>query len=87
MRLLSNLSGGSKEDKTLREIMAHIHRILDDKQFQLEFVHPSMKAVLESALAYNKDSNGTRPFGFIETDPIPVNGPIGQLAYPPRLET
>src|SRR3546814_6579765 len=31
--------------------------------------------------------NGSGPFGFTETNPIPVNGPIGQLAYLSRLET
>ena len=87
MGFLSNLFGGNKEDKALRDAMAHIHRILDDEQFQLELVHPAMKSMLESAPAYDRDPNGTGPFGFIETNPIPVNGPIGQLAYLSRLET
>src|SRR3546814_3779440 len=43
--------------------------------------------MLESAPAYDKDPNGSGPFGFTETNPIPVNGPIGQLAYLSRLET
>src|SRR3546814_4050745 len=46
-----------------------------------------MKLMLESAPAYDKDPNGSGPFGFTETNPIPVNGPIGQLAYLSRLET
>ena len=87
MGFLSNLFGGNEEDKALREAMAHIHRILDDEKFQLELVHPAMKSMLESAPAYDKDPNGTGPFGFIETNPIPVNGPSGQLAYLSRLET
>lgn len=87
MGFLSNLFGGTKEDKALREALAHIHRILDDEKFQLELVHPVMKTMLESAPAYDKDPNGSGPFGFTETNPIPVNGPIGQLAYLSRLET
>lgn len=87
MGLLSNLFGGNKEDKALHEAMAHIHRIIEDERFQLELVHPAMKSMLESAPAYDKDPNGTGSFGFIETNPIPVNGPIGQLAYLSRLET
>ena len=87
MGFLSNLFGGNKEDNALREALAHIHRILDDEKFQLELVHPMMKAMLESAPAYDKDPNGSGPFGFTETNPIPVNGPIGQLAYLSRLET
>lgn len=87
MGFLSNLFGGNKEDKALREALAHIHRILDDEKFQLELVHPAMRSMLESAPAYDKDPNGTGPFGFTETNPIPVNGPIGQLAYLSKLET
>jgi len=87
MGFLSNLFGRNKEDKALREALAHIHRILDDERFQLELIHPAMRAMLESAPAYDKDPNGSGPFGFTETNPIPVNGPIGQLAYLSRLET
>lgn len=87
MGFLSNLFGSNKEDKALREALAHIHRILDDEAFQLELVHPAMKDMLEAAPAYDKDPNGSGPFGFTETNPIPVNGPIGQLAYLSKLET
>ena len=87
MGFLSNLFGGNKEDNALREAIARIHRILDDEKLQLELIHPAMKEVLEAAPAYDKDPNGSGPFGFTETNPIPVNGPIGQLAYLSRLET
>ena len=87
MGFLSNLFGGNKKDKALREAMAHIHRILEDEKFQLELVHPVLKSMLESAPAYDQDPDGTGPFGYSETNPIPVNGPIGQLAYLSRLET
>ena len=46
-----------------------------------------MKAIIESRPAYDCDPQGTGPFGFSETNPIPVNGPIGQLAYLSKLET
>ena len=59
MGFLSNLFGGNKEDTALREALAQIHRILDDEAFQLELIHPEMKAMLESAPAYDKDPNGT----------------------------
>lgn len=87
MGLLSKLFGEKKEDTELREVFAHIHRVIDDEKFQLELVHPSMRAVLESAPAYDKDPNGSGPFGFALSNPIPVNGPVGQLAYLSRLET
>ena len=87
MGFISNLFGGNKEDKALREALALINRIIEDEQFQLEHLNPIMKEMIESAPAYDKDPNGTGPFGFIETNPIPVNGPIGQLAYLSKLET
>jgi hypothetical protein len=87
MGFLSNLIGGNKQDKALREAFAQIQRILDDEKFQLELINPAMKAMLESAPAYDKDPKGSGPFGFAETNPIPVNGPIGQLAYLSKLET
>lgn len=87
MGFFSKLFGGSKEEKALSESLAQVHRILDDEKFQLELLHPAMRVMLESAPAYDKDPNGSGPFGFTETNPIPVNGPIGQLAYLSRLET
>ena len=87
MGFISNLFGGNKEDKALREALALINRIIEDEQFQLEHLNPIMKEMIESAPAYDKDPNGIGPFGFIETNPIPVNGPIGQLAYLSKLET
>ena len=43
--------------------------------------------MIKNCPAYDKDPNGTGPFGLSEKNPIPVNGPIGQLAYLSRLET
>lgn len=62
MGFLANLFGGNKE-KALREVLAHIHRILDDQAFQLELVHLAMKAMLESAPEHNKGLNDTSPLG------------------------
>ena len=87
MGFMSKLFGGNKEDKALREAFEQIRRILEDEKFQLDMVHPVMKEMIESRPAYDKDPNGTGPFGFAETNPIPVNGPIGQLAYLSKLET
>lgn len=87
MGFISKLFGGNKEDKALREAFEQIRRILEDEQLQLDMIHPAMKSMIESCPAYDKDPNGTGPFGFSETNPIPVNGPIGQLAYLSKLET
>jgi hypothetical protein len=87
MGFISKLFGGNEEDKALREAFEQIRRILEDEKFQLDMIHPVMKEMIETRPAYDKDPNGTGPFGFTETNPIPVNGPIGQLAYLSRLET
>lgn len=87
MGFLSNLFGGNKEQKALQEAFAHIRRILEDEQYQLELVHPAMKEALQACPAYDRAPNGRGPFGFAETNPIPVNGPIGQLAYLSKLVT
>ncbi|MDR2012495.1 MAG: hypothetical protein LBQ20_05530 [Rhodanobacter sp.] len=65
MGFLSNLFVGNKEDKALREALGLIHRIIDDEKYQLELLNPVMKEMIESALAFDKDPNGTGPFGFI----------------------
>lgn len=87
MGFLSNLFGGNKEEKALREALGLINRIIEDEKYQLELLNPVMKEMIESTPAYDKDPNGTGLFGFTETNPIPVNGPIGQLAYFSKLET
>jgi hypothetical protein len=83
----SNLFGGNTEQKALQAAFAKIERILDDEQFQLEMIDPAMKAMIESQPSYDRDPNGSGPFGFSDSNPIPVNGPIGQLAYLSKLET
>ena len=87
MGFISKLFGGNKEDKAPHEIFERIRLILEDEQFQLKSVQPALRAIIESGPAYDSDPNGTGPFGFSETNPIPVNGPIGQLAYLSKLET
>jgi len=87
MGFLSNLFGENKEQKALREAFEQIHRVLEDEQYQLEMLHPAVRQMVESGPAYDKDPNGSGPFGFMETNPIPVNGAIGELAYLSKLET
>jgi hypothetical protein len=78
---------GNKEDKELKAVFHKIHQILDDEETQLDLIHPSMKQIIKTCPAYDKNPDGTGSFGFSETNAIPVNGPIGELAYLSRLET
>lgn len=79
MGFLSGLFGGNKQDKALQQAFEHIKRILEDEEFQLDLINPAMKEMIKNCPAYDKDPNGTGPFGLSEKNPIPVNGPIGQL--------
>lgn len=87
MGFLSSLFDGNREEKALKETFEQIRRILEDDEFQLEMLHPAMKEIIETCPAYDRDPNGSGPFGFSETNPVPVNGPIGELAYLSKLET
>lgn len=87
MGIFSRLFGEDKQDRALRDAFEHIRRMIDDEGFQNDLVHPEIKEMLLSAPAYDKDPSGTGSFGFTETNPIPVNGPVGELAYLSRLKT
>lgn len=87
MGIFSKLFGEREAAKTLHEAFALINRMIDDEKFQLEHLSPAIRQIIEAAPAYDKDPNGTGPFGFVETNPIPVNGPVGELSYLSKLET
>lgn len=87
MGFFSNFFGGKKEDPALKAALDHIHRIIDDEKYQLELINPVMMEKIKSAPSFDQDPNGTGPFGMSENNPIPVNGPLGELAYLSRIET
>jgi len=87
MGFFSDLFGENKEQNAVKEYVEHIRRILEDEQFQLEMMNPMTKEMVLKGLAYDSDPKGSGPFGFTETNPIPVNGTIGALAYLSKLET
>jgi len=87
MGFLNKLFGGNKQDAALQQAFEHIKRILEDEEFQIDLIYPAMREMIKHCPAYDKDPNGTGPFGYSEKNPTPVNGPIGQLAHLSRLET
>lgn len=87
MGFLSNMLGGNKEENASNELFKKILRILEDEQFQLELAPHALKEIIVKRPAYDRDPNGTGPFGLAEANPIPVNGPVGELAYLSNLET
>lgn len=87
MGLLSDIFGKSKEEKALQEALEHIHKILEDEEFQVECLHPSIRDIIKSSPSYDQAPDATGPFGYVSTNPIPTNGSIGELAYLSSLET
>lgn len=87
MGFFANLFGGKKETPPLKAAFDHIHRIIDDEEYQLELINPAMMEKIRNAPSFDRDPNGTGPFGMSENNPIPVNGPLGELSYLSRLET
>jgi len=81
------LFGLNKEGKAMQGAMFHIQRILEDEDFQNKYIPSEMRDLVVSGSVYDIDPNGTGAFGYIETNPIPVNGPLGEITYLSRLET
>lgn len=84
-KLLSELSRNN-EKAQLRDAFAKLERVIEDEEFQLDMLSPAIRDRFKSAPAYDKIPNGCGPFGFVESNPIPVNGPIGEISYLSRLE-
>ena len=66
MGFLSGLFGGNKQVKALQQAFEHIKRVLEDEEFQLDLINPAMKEMIKNCPAYDKDPNGTGPFGLSE---------------------
>ena len=87
MGFLSKMLERYTAKKILMDGVRQIHRLINDEKLQLQLLNPEIRGMVEAGPAWDKNPNGTGPFGFVETNPIPVNGPIGQLAYLSKLET
>src|SRR5665213_1533788 len=78
---------GTQLDPEVKKIFEKIEHLLQDDAAQLELVDPKLREVLTRAPYYDKSPNGSGPFGLCMTNPIPTNGPIGELAYLSKLMT
>ena len=87
MGLFDKLFGGKKEDKELNAVFEKIKRLIDDEAYQIELLPPQVRDALRTRPAIDQIPDGTGSFGFSEKNPIPVNGPLGELSYLSRLET
>lgn len=89
MGFLSKIFGGKEEDKhqkALQDVFLMVHKVIEDEDFQISLT-PGLEEILKSAPAVDENPGSTGPFGLIETNPIPVNGAIGEIAYLSKLQT
>lgn len=86
MGFWSGLLGANKSDNAVGDVLGKIRLILEDEKFQLELMHPVLKTMLASAPARDRLPDSKGFLGWSVLDAIPVNGPIGELAYLSRLE-
>lgn len=86
MGFFSNLFGKPKDDP-LKNAMQAIYRLIDDEAYQNGLLPEPMSQAIRSGPACDVVPGATGKFGLESSNPIPVNGAIGELAYLSRLET
>ena len=65
----------------LTQMYEKLFRTLSDEAEQIEHYPESLKALMIGGSDGDKNVGGYGPFGASVTNPIPVNGPIGQILY------
>jgi hypothetical protein len=83
MGFLSRMFVGHPHKKASRLIW----QIIEDEAYQNNMLPAEMSDPIKRGLAVDKLPTAVGPFGQVETNPIPVNGAIGELAYLSRLES
>lgn len=86
MGFISGLFGGKKDDP-LKDALAAINLILSDEVYQNSLLQSPIKELINEGVSFDRNPMGSGPFGYAESNSIPVNGPLGELAYLSRLET
>lgn len=71
----------------VQQIFEKALRFLDDETAQNNALPEQFRKVLAVSPSCDRIPNAFGEFGRTLTNPIPVNGPVGQLVYLSRLET
>jgi len=71
----------------VQRIFEKVHRFLDDEAAQNNALPEDFRRTLAASPSCDRIPNAVGEFGRTPTNPIPVNGPVGELLYLSRLET
>jgi hypothetical protein len=71
----------------VQRIFEKIHRFLDDEAAQNNALPEDFRRTLAESPSCDRIPKAFGEFGRTPTNPIPVNGPVGELIYLSRLET
>ncbi len=71
----------------VQRIFEKVHRFLNDEAAQNNALPEDFQRTLAESPSCDRTPNAFGEFGRTPTNPIPVNGPVGELIYLSRLET
>lgn len=89
MGWLSKLFGQSEKSppREVQQVFEKMRRLLDDDAAQIAMVGEPIASMINRGLDSDQLPDSKGRFGLEVTNPIPVNGPIGELAYLSKLRT
>jgi hypothetical protein len=86
MKFLANLFGIGQKSQ-IQDAISKIKMIQDDEHAQNMMLNDYMRAEIAKNSECDVIPGSEGEFGFSPSNPIPVNGPLGQLAYLSKLRT
>lgn len=89
MGWLSKFFGQADKSPTreVQQVFEKMRRLLDDDAAQIAMVGEPVASMINRGLDCDQSPDSKGRFGLEVTNPIPVNGPIGELAYLSKLRT
>jgi hypothetical protein len=92
MSIFSSLFGGKKKSPTGQppewiKILEKIAGVMEDENLQNSMYHPEITDKVFGGIDVDEFPHGIGEFGRSGENPIPVNGPIGELIYLSCLKT
>jgi hypothetical protein len=89
MGWLSKFFGQSDKSppREVQQVFEKMRRLLDDDDTQIAMVGEPSASMIKRGLDCDQLPDSRGRFGLEVTNPVPVNGPIGELAYLSKLRT